>query len=145
MLPTSIYCTRIDSRTRINLAQRLDPDIQNWRKGQKWTLRQKLAQRFAPIAPGGLDKNGYHANTKILGILCCTIQDLHYLLGVHGYYTSIKGKIAIGVHSTQSIHLPQRHDQLTGHSLWLRILNLIILFYVCQHTGGAVIMLSTCK
>jgi hypothetical protein len=51
-----------------------------FRIGQKWTLRQKLAQRFAPIAPGGLDKNGYHANTKILGILCCTIQDLHYLL-----------------------------------------------------------------
>jgi hypothetical protein len=57
----SIYCTRID------LAQRLDPDIQNWSKGQMWTLRQKLAQGFAPIAPGALDKNGSDQNIILSG------------------------------------------------------------------------------
>jgi hypothetical protein len=55
------------NRSRIDLA-RLDPDIQNWRKGQKWTLLQKLAHGFTPIfvpiARGALDKNSPDENPK---------------------------------------------------------------------------------
>jgi hypothetical protein len=44
----------------------MDPDIQNWRKGQKWTLRQGFAPIFVPIAPGALDRNGSESTSVII-------------------------------------------------------------------------------